>query len=79
MALAQVQDARIDIASIKQHPWFVKPLPPKYANALATMQQAQAAIDEQAQHAAALSGDRDRKLQVSPGKTDCQSLLQLKQ
>jgi len=57
------QDSRIGIDTIKSHPWFKKPLLPKYAAALATLSKAQAAIDEACVQAAGQSGERDKALE----------------
>ncbi|KAF5837307.1 kinase-like domain-containing protein [Dunaliella salina] len=57
------QDSRIGIDTIKAHPWFKKPLLPKYAAALATLSKAQAAIDEACIAAAGQSGERDKALE----------------
>lgn len=58
------QDSRISIETIKAHPWFKKPLPAKYTQALATLSKAQAAINEACVQAQGQSGERDKALEV---------------
>lgn len=58
-----LQAARIDVAAIKQHPWFKRPLPPAYANALAELQHQQVLLDQQAA-GGHQNSERDRALEV---------------
>lgn len=60
-----MQEKRISIEGIKQHPWYTKPLPAKYAKQLATMAAAQAKIDASAHDGKNRSAERDRALKVT--------------
>eukprot|EP00879_Flechtneria_rotunda_P027184 GHRR01029062.1.p1 GENE.GHRR01029062.1~~GHRR01029062.1.p1 ORF type:complete len:211 (+),score=73.67 GHRR01029062.1:167-799(+) len=53
---------RITISGIRNHPWFCKPLPPLYQQALAAMNQEQASIDQQVAAGAFVNKDRDSAL-----------------
>ena len=59
-----LQDLRIDVASIKVHPWVVKPLPEKYNVALAELQSCQKVVDEKVKQGAFSSPERDKILEV---------------
>mmetsp|Transcript_9712 Transcript_9712/g.18147 ORF Transcript_9712/g.18147 Transcript_9712/m.18147 type:complete len:425 (-) Transcript_9712:282-1556(-) len=56
------QDARISVEGIKNHPWFNKPLPSRYAEALNDLNEAQHLIDEQVAKGAYTSAERDKAL-----------------
>ena len=58
------QDNRIDVPSIRSHPWVNKPLPEKYANALVELQECQKLVDEQVKKGAFSSPERDKALEV---------------
>lgn len=58
------QDSRIDVAAIKAHPWFNKPLPPKYDASLKELAREQAVIDEKVQQGAFHNAERDKALEV---------------
>ncbi|KAF8062957.1 SAPK1 [Scenedesmus sp. PABB004] len=53
---------RIDIPGIREHPWFARPLPPLYANAMGRLNEEQARIDQQVAAGAFVSRDRDSAL-----------------
>lgn len=61
------QDARIDVPSIKQHPWVLKPLPPQYAAALEELHKEQRVIDERLKSGVYHNPERDKTLEVRPG------------
>jgi hypothetical protein len=62
-----LQDARIDVAGIKRHPWFNKPPSPgtPYAEALAALQREQAALEKEMAAAPTSLPERDKQLEVS--------------
>ena len=61
------QDARIDVPSIKQHPWVLKPLPPQYAAALEELHKEQRVIDERLKSGVYHNPERDKTLEVCGG------------
>eukprot|EP00879_Flechtneria_rotunda_P007871 GHRR01008247.1.p1 GENE.GHRR01008247.1~~GHRR01008247.1.p1 ORF type:complete len:410 (+),score=178.11 GHRR01008247.1:519-1748(+) len=72
---------RINIKGIKQHPWFNRPLPALYANALSSMKQDQeqlnAACSEEHQRCRQLAADAINKLfQLSKSSAVLQQLRQ---
>lgn len=58
------QEARISIPGIKQHPWYLKPLLPKYQAALDQLNREQAAIDLKATSGAFRNKNRDKALEA---------------
>jgi len=58
------QDLRINVQSIKVHPWVVKPLPEKYAVALEELKGFQKTIDERVNTGAFNSPERDKILEA---------------
>ncbi|GAX76556.1 hypothetical protein CEUSTIGMA_g4002.t1 [Chlamydomonas eustigma] len=58
------QDLRIDVKSIKIHPWVVKPLPEKYTAALEELKGFQKTIDERVNTGAFNSPERDKILEA---------------
>ena len=65
MLLVAVQDSRISVEGIKNHPWFKKPLPPHLQKALDELRESQLKVDEQVNKGAFHSKDRDQALEVS--------------
>ena len=61
-----LQDLRIDVPSIKLHPWFNKPLPEKYMAALEELRGCQVIVEEQVKQGAFSSPERDKQLEVRP-------------
>lgn len=55
-----LQDSRLDIAGVKAHPWFNKPLPPKFAESLVELEEEQEGIDQAVAKGAFQSVDRDK-------------------
>lgn len=68
------QDNRIDVPSIKAHPWVHKPLPPLYANALAELQSEQKAIDERVKQGVYANPERDRLLEAMLEKSSAPAM-----
>ena len=62
-----LQDLRIDVPSIKLHPWFNKPLPEKYMAALEELRGCQVIVEEQVKQGAFSSPERDKQLEVRQG------------
>ncbi|GFR50263.1 hypothetical protein Agub_g12450, partial [Astrephomene gubernaculifera] len=58
------QESRASIDTIKSHPWFNRPLPPKYEESLKELQEEQRAIDEQVSKGAFQSAERDKALEA---------------
>ncbi|KXZ42321.1 hypothetical protein GPECTOR_162g136 [Gonium pectorale] len=58
------QESRASIETIKAHPWFNRPLPPRYEEALEELQKEQREIDEQVSKGAFQSAERDKALEA---------------
>ncbi|KAG2451796.1 hypothetical protein HYH02_003572 [Chlamydomonas schloesseri] len=58
------QESRASIESIKNHPWFQKPLPEPYESSLKELQEEQRQIDEQVSKGAFQSAERDKALEA---------------
>ncbi|GLI63203.1 hypothetical protein VaNZ11_006102 [Volvox africanus] len=58
------QEQRASIDTIKGHPWFNKPLPPVYEEALKDLEEAQRVIDEQVSKGVFQSVERDMALEA---------------
>ncbi|KAG2488294.1 hypothetical protein HYH03_013144 [Edaphochlamys debaryana] len=58
------QESRASIDTIKQHPWFNRPLPEKFTESLKELEEEQRAIDEQVSKGAFQSAERDKALEA---------------
>lgn len=58
------QDNRIDVPSIRTHPWVLKPLTEEYAKAMEELNKAQALIDERVAAGAYKHTDSEKHLEV---------------
>ncbi|KAJ9514737.1 hypothetical protein QJQ45_028510 [Haematococcus lacustris] len=58
------QDVRVDVAGIKSHPWFRRPLQPHFAASLEQLRQQQLLVDEQVKAFAGHQQERDRMLEA---------------
>ncbi len=63
-----LQDNRIDVPSIKVHPWVLKPLIPMYDTAMEGLLGEQKVIDERLKQGVYSNPDRDKILEVRKGK-----------
>lgn len=68
------QERRANVEFIKAHPWFTKPMAPKYEQALKEQAVEQAVITEQVNKGAYQSSDRDKALEALLDKASGPSL-----
>uniref|UniRef100_A0A7R9VAN3 cyclin-dependent kinase n=1 Tax=Chlamydomonas euryale TaxID=1486919 RepID=A0A7R9VAN3_9CHLO len=68
------QDARIDVAGIRAHPWLLKPLPKPLASALKSLEVEQAKIDTLVAQGAYKNSDADKMLEAMLEKAAAQAM-----